>query len=151
MLHNVKIIKMCQEHMDDVMIVETLSFRIPWSREAFIEEITNNKFACYISALIDNKVVGYAGMWKVCDEGHITNIAVHPEYRGSGIGSLLMEKLIDIALKDGINSMTLEVRKSNLVAQALYSKYGFEIGGLRKRYYADNGEDALIMWKQGMN
>lgn len=147
MLQHIQIGKMCIEHIDDVMVVEKLCFRIPWSREAFIEEVTGNKFACYLSALVNNRVVGYAGMWKVCDEGHITNIAVHPDFRGSGIGSLLLEKLMEIAKSDGISSMTLEVRKSNLVAQALYNKYGFEIAGSRKRYYADNNEDALIMWK----
>lgn len=147
-VENIEVVPMSLDHIDDVMTVEHLSFRIPWSRSAFIEEITNNKFAIYISAAIKGQTVGYAGMWKVCDEGHITNIAVHPDYRGNGIGSLLIEKLIDIARQEGISSMTLEVRRSNLVAQSLYNKYGFCIAGMRKSYYADNGEDALIMWRE---
>lgn len=139
------------EHIDDIMIVEHLCFKIPWSRDAFIEEITRNQFAVYLSAMMDGRVIGYAGMWHVCEEGHITNIAVHPEYRRIGIGCRLMEGLIDIARRRGITDMTLEVRASNTAAQKLYMKYGFEQAGRRKSYYADNGEDAIIMWKHGIN
>ena len=144
---NVEVVKMLPEHIDDIMVVEKLSFKIPWSRDAFVQETTVNQFARYFSAVADGKVVGYAGMWKVCDEGHITNIAVHPEYRGNGIGSLLLEYLIKLAQAEGVASMTLEVRRSNFAAQALYNKYGFKVSGLRKGYYSDNGEDAIIMWK----
>ncbi|MCX8131349.1 MAG: ribosomal protein S18-alanine N-acetyltransferase [Clostridia bacterium] len=151
MYSRILIKKMTEEHIDDVMIVENLSFRIPWSRNAFVEEVTNNKFARYVTALIDGKAVGYAGMWKVCDEGHITNVAVHPEFRGSGIGAALVERLVELASGEGIVSMTLEVRKSNIAAQRLYSKYGFVESGCRKGYYADNGEDAIIMWKNDIN
>jgi len=143
----VEIIKTSVDHLDDIMVIENLSFAIPWTRQSFIEEITSNKFAIYLSASLNNVVVGYAGMWNVCGEGHITNIAVHPEFRGCGIGSLLLEGLIEEARKAGIERMTLEVRKSNIIAQNLYKKYGFVACGLRKSYYADNKEDALIMWK----
>jgi len=128
--------------------VEKLSFTIPWSKNALIEEVLNNRMAIYITAKVNGKAIGYAAMWKIFDEGHITNIAVHPEYRQNGIGSRLVEKLVDIAKERGIVKMTLEVRKSNLAAQALYCKYGFKEMGLRKGYYADNGEDAIIMWKE---
>lgn len=143
----VEIVLMTVDHIDGVMIVENLSFNIPWSKDAFIEEVTGNKFARYVTAVMGNKVIGYAGMWKVCDEGHITNVAVHPEYRGGGVGSMLVEKLIEIAVKEEISRMTLEVRRSNLEAQHLYGKYGFIIEGVRKSYYADNSEDAIIMWR----
>jgi ribosomal-protein-alanine N-acetyltransferase len=93
---------MLPEHVDDVLVVENLSFRIPWSRNAFLEEITNNKFARYIIAVVGDRVVGYAGMWKVFDEGHITNIAVHPDFRGNGIGSNLLEKLVEIARNEEV-------------------------------------------------
>ena len=146
-MYNVEVFAMTIDHIDDVMIVEDLSFKIPWSRDAFIEEITRNKFAIYLCARIEGKVIGYAGMWKVFDEGHITNVAVHPKFRGSGVGSALVDNLINTAKKEGITKMTLEVRKSNIVAKALYGKYGFEAGGFRKGYYSDNGEDAIIMWK----
>lgn len=143
----VQIIMAAPQHLDGIMVIENLSFRIPWSRDAMLEEITGNKFAYYLCAAVEDRVVGYAGMWHVCDEGHITNIAVHPEFRGEGVGSALMEGLIGHAVETGIVAMTLEVRKSNIVAQALYRKFGFVDAGFRKAYYADNGEDALIMWK----
>lgn len=146
----VEIVKTDITHIDEIMEIEKLSFTIPWSREALIEEITRNKFAVYLSARVSGKIVGYIGMWCVCDEGHITNIAIHPEFRRNGIGSALMQKLIEIAMKRNITSMTLEVRKSNHIAQNLYKKFGFEACGIRKSYYADNGEDALIMWKHNM-
>jgi [ribosomal protein S18]-alanine N-acetyltransferase len=147
-MYNIQIVKMNLSHIDEVMVVEHLCFTIPWSKGAFIEEITNNKFARYFAVLADGKVVGYAGMWKVFDEGHITNIAIHPDFRGRGIGSATLENIIARAKDEEITRMTLEVRKGNFIAQALYKKYGFEAAGLRKGYYADNNEDALIMWKE---
>ncbi len=149
-MYKVEVLKMLPEHIDGVLVVENLSFKIPWSRNAFIEEVTNNKFARYIVAVVDGNVVGYAGMWKVFDEGHITNIAVHSEFRSNGVGSILLEKLLDISREEGITKLTLEVRKSNIVAQKLYAKFGFESGGVRKAYYADNNEDAIIMWKNSI-
>lgn len=146
-MYHVKIVEMKPEHIEGVLHVENQSFSIPWSKKAFMEELTNNKFARYLAALVDEMIVGYAGMWKVFDEGHITNIAVLPEFRGNGVGSLLLEGLIKIAQNEQIARLTLEVRKSNLIAQGLYNKYGFVIEGLRKNYYADNYEDAVIMWK----
>jgi ribosomal-protein-alanine N-acetyltransferase len=92
------------------------------------------------------QIVGYGGLWLNVDEGHITTIAVAPEYRGRGIGELLLNGLIDQALALNTDMMTLEVRVSNIVAQQLYLKYGFRASGTRPRYYTDNGEDALIMW-----
>jgi len=146
-IENVSIVRTDIKHIDDIILIEKLCFTIPWSRNAFIQELSSNKFSIYISAMIDGKVVGYAGMWKIFDEGHITNIAVHPEYRQAGIGSMLLEGLINVAISEGITRLTLEVRKSNAAAQTLYFKYGFEIEGCRKGYYADNGEDAIIMWR----
>ncbi|MBI4321967.1 MAG: ribosomal protein S18-alanine N-acetyltransferase [Chloroflexi bacterium] len=96
----------------------------------------------------DWTIVGYAGLWLMLDEGHITTIAVRPTLRGQGIGELLLIGLIDLAAAAGANYVTLEVRVSNAVAQTLYKKYGFREEGLRKRYYSDNREDALIMWSE---
>lgn len=91
-------------------------------------------------------VVGYGGIWLTVDEGHITTIASAPEMRGYGIGELLLNGLIDLGQELGARFITLEVRVSNVVAQNLYLKYGFEARGTRKRYYTDNNEDALVMW-----
>lgn len=143
----IEIIRALPAHIEDIVVIENLSFKIPWSRQSIADELTKNKFALYFCAQAGGRTVGYAGMWHVCDEGHITNIAVHPEFRGTGIGSLLMERLIGTASGLGITGMTLEVRKSNAPARALYAKYGFMEGGFRKAYYADDNEDALIMWK----
>ena len=147
MIDNVEIREMKKEHLDGVMVVETLSFKIPWSRSSFIEELTNNDLAIYLVAMSEDKVIGYGGMWRIFDEGHITNIAVHPEFRRCGIASKLMDKILTICNEKGIKGLTLEVRKSNISAQKLYIKYGFKIEGMRKKYYADTGEDALIMWR----
>ncbi|MCG0276351.1 MAG: ribosomal protein S18-alanine N-acetyltransferase [Thermosediminibacteraceae bacterium] len=134
------------EDLDQVIEIEKLSFTNPWSRNAFFLELTDNHFSTYIVARINEKVVGYAGMWLILDEAHVTNVAVLPEYRGKGIGELLMRSLMRIARENGAKAMTLEVRKSNYVAQNLYSKLGFEPVGIRRGYYTDNREDAVIMW-----
>ena len=142
-----KICRMSSEHLDGVMIVENLSFKIPWSRNSFVEELSTNQFAIYNVALSNNNVIGYAGMWKIFFFFYITNIAVHPEFRNAGVGSRLLESLLEICSGNDMEAVTLEVRKSNLAALHLYQKYGFAVEGSRRRYYADNGEDALIMWK----
>lgn len=91
-------------------------------------------------------IVGFAGLWLMVDESHITTIAVHPDYRGRGVGESLMSALIGVSYEIGARMVTLEVRVSNTVAQNLYRKYGFKEAGIRRRYYSDNHEDALIMW-----
>jgi len=91
-------------------------------------------------------IVGYAGLWLMTDEAHITTIAVDPDFQGNGIGELLVVALIDRAQQIGARWLTLEVRVSNDVAQRLYEKYTFKEMGIRRRYYSDNGEDALVMW-----
>ncbi|HEX2926184.1 MAG TPA: ribosomal protein S18-alanine N-acetyltransferase [Ruminiclostridium sp.] len=147
MVNKIEVVQMNEVHLDGVMIIENLSFKIPWSRNAFIDELTTNQMAVYVVAVSGEEIIGYGGLWKVLDEGHITNIAVHPEFRRCGAGSRIMDKLLEICDLNGIRSLTLEVRKSNLPAQKLYEKYGFRAEGIRKGYYSDTGEDALIMWR----
>ena len=113
--------------------------------DAFKKEL-NNEVARYLVAKLDGKVVGYVGIWFVMDEGHITNVAVHSDYRGRKIGDKLVQALVELCRENNIVSMTLEVRVSNIVAQNLYKKYGFKLAGIRKEYYSDNKEDAMIMW-----
>jgi len=96
-------------------------------------------------------IVGYAGIWVMTDEAHVTTIASHPEMRGRGVGELLLVALIHRSLEIGARWMTLEVRASNAVAQNLYRKYTFKEMGVRRRYYSDNGEDALVMWTDALD
>ena len=134
------------DDIDCVLEVEENCFSIPWSKESFLRELNNNEIALYLVAKIENKAVGYIGVWKIIDEGHITNLAVHSDYRNLGIGSMLVSKLLSLCKENDVNAFTLEVRKSNTVAQRLYEKFGFKEEGIRKGYYEDNNEDAVIMW-----
>lgn len=142
----VEIVPMTGEDIKSVYDVECKSFITPWSLESFTSEIYNNNMAKYLVAKIDGKVVGYGGMWIILDEGHITNIAVHPDHRGKKIGDALVKALINLAGENDVKRMTLEVRPSNWTAINLYKKYGFKEAGVRKGYYQDTGEDAIIMW-----
>ena len=134
------------DDIDQVMVVEDKSFTIPWSRESFYNEIISNQFAVYLVLEDEGRVIGYCGVWIVIDEAHITNIALLPEYRGRKLGEALLRKIIEVAIERGAKTMTLEVRMSNMIAQSLYRKLGFQGGAIRKRYYTDNYEDALVMW-----
>lgn len=124
--------------------LDKICFAVPWSEQSFIDE-TDNELANYIVAIIDNTVVGYVGYWKVVDEGHITNIAVNPDYRREGIASELLSQIIKAAYDEKLYLLTLEVRKSNTAAKKLYEKFGFLALGERKNYYHSPTEDAVIM------
>ena len=132
---------MTEDDIDEVLNISDLSLKESWSRDSFFNELSN-PVAKYLMAKVNDKVVGFAGIWTVLDEGQITNIAVHPDFRNIKIGSALVEGLISNLDDWKLNSMTLEVRKSNTPAQNLYKKYGFKEEGLRKRYYSDNKEEA---------
>lgn len=136
---------MLPDHIDQVIEIETLSFPIPWTRRAFFFELTENDFAFYIVAVINGRVVGYAGMWLVLDEAHITNVAMHPDYRGNGNGRALLTELLTRAAVLGAVRISLEVRVSNRAARDLYRSVGFIDMGTRRKYYSDNDEDAIIM------
>lgn len=135
--------------IEGVLIVEQQSFTTPWSRQAFEEE-ANNNLAHYLVVDDDGLIAGYAGMWVIIDEAHVTNVAISPDYRQKGLGEKLLNALIAQAIDKGATSMTLEVRASNTAAQKLYAKKGFTKQGLRPNYYTDTHEDALIMWKYGL-
>lgn len=134
------------QDIDRVLAVEHRSFTAPWSRQAFMTELIDNQFARYIVAEYAGRLIGYAGVWLIIDEGHVTNIAVDPDFRGKHLGEMLMKTLMSICIAQGALKMTLEVRVSNDTAKKLYTKLGFEGVGVRKGYYTDNQEDALIMW-----
>lgn len=133
------------ENVDAVYEIEKNSFATPWSYDAFVREATENQAARYTVLLEDGVPVAYAGVWFVMDEGHITNVAVDKAHRGKGYGEMVLKALIQLAADSGMSFMELEVRRSNVVAQNLYHKLGFIDVGYRKRYYADNNEDALLM------
>jgi [ribosomal protein S18]-alanine N-acetyltransferase len=137
---------MQEEDIDQIVEIEKLSFATPWSKESFYNELHNNQFATYLVLEDEEKIIGYCGVWIIVDEAHITNIAVLPDYRGKKLGDALLANVIKTAKEMGARSVTLEVRVSNIVAQNLYRKFGFENGGIRKGYYTDNLEDALVMW-----
>ncbi len=137
---------MREKDIDQVLEVEHASFTLPWTREAFYNELYNNKFAVYIVLEHNKRVIGYCGVWIVVDEAHVTNVAILPEFRGKKLGDALMRKLMEVAQELGARTMTLETRVTNEIAQSLYRKLGFQNGGLRKNYYSDNQEDALVMW-----
>ncbi len=127
--------------------LEIMCFAEPWSEDSLMSEIRDNDRALYIIAEIDDNVVGYAGLWAILDEGHITNVAVNPLYRQKGIGKAIVATLLEVAEENGLTCFTLEVRESNLIAQNLYQQFGFKSAGVRKGYYLDNGENAIIMWR----
>ncbi|GGE24115.1 ribosomal-protein-alanine acetyltransferase [Marinithermofilum abyssi] len=142
----IEIRPMTLEDIPAVMEVEHASFEAPWTRQAFHNELTYNQFAHYVVVEHEGRVIGYCGMWLILDEAHITNIAIHPDYRGQRIGQDLLEFMMATARLAGAAGMTLEVRVSNKGAQHLYKKLGFRETGIRPRYYTNNQEDALIMW-----
>ncbi|MGG7076420.1 ribosomal protein S18-alanine N-acetyltransferase [Clostridium sardiniense] len=137
--------KLDLEDLNGVYEVSSLSLKESWGLDSITKEISN-KLARYVVCKEDNKVVGFAGAWLIASEGQITNVAVHPEYRGKGIGKKLMESLISSLKQEDCNAITLEVRESNTVAKNLYKNFGFISEGIRKNFYEDNKEDANIMW-----
>ncbi|TCZ76387.1 ribosomal-protein-alanine N-acetyltransferase [Paenibacillus albiflavus] len=134
------------EDIPHIVNIERESFTTPWSATAFMNELTNNHFAKYMVMECDNEIAGYGGMWIIMDEAHVTNIAITGKFRGKKLGTRLLSEMQRTAAFLGAIRMTLEVRKSNDIAQNLYKKLGFSIVGVRPKYYTDNNEDALIMW-----
>ena len=135
----------------DVLAIEEIEkqcFTVPWSYESLYQDIVENKLAFYIVAeLAAGQICGYVGIWKIFDEGHITNVAVEPEYRRKHIARAMLEALMEVTAEAGIERYTLEVRASNEPAIRLYEGLGFKSEGIRPGYYEDNGEDAIIMWR----
>lgn len=136
------------EHVKKICVIEKATFPEPWSEDSFFKEVSN-PLAHYSVITENDDVVAYGGFWKIVDEGHITNIAVNPAFRGQGYGNAVMQAMLDCAKKNGVHSLTLEVRASNTVAQNLYKKFKFTSAGLRPKYYSD-GEDAMIMWLEDL-
>ena len=131
--------------LDEVYAIEKETFSDPWSKTSLLESISdpNNH---YIVTITDGIIVGYCGYWGIAGEGHIYNVAVKESHRGQGIGYRMLDYLITQARSRGITSLTLEVRQSNEPAIQLYKKLGFIEAGIRKEFYSNPSEDAIIMW-----
>ena len=136
---------MTLEDIPAVHRIERASFAVPWPDDAYRNEIATNRLASYVIARAGDEVVGFAGLWVMVDEAHITTFAVDPRWRRRGVGQWLLLRLLELANDRQAREATLEVRLSNMPARRLYEKYGFRPVGIRPRYYSDNGEDALIM------
>ncbi len=150
-MQNVKITKMTSDDVNDVYDIEQLIHpEHHWSKNSFYNELANNLAVYYSVKNQDDKLVAYIGFWKIIEEAHITALAVHPDYRNMQLAQLLLIKSIDDCYKDMIKFITLEVRESNIPAINLYSKFLFESVGVRKNYYQDNGENAIIMFTQNI-
>ena len=137
--------RMTVDDLGDVQEIEGESFTTPWPPHAYRSELETNRLAHYIVARYDDQLVGFAGMWLMVDEAHITTFAVRKTWRRQGVGERLLLALLDLAQARGAHEATLEVRPSNHPARRLYEKYGFALVGVRRRYYSDDNEDALIL------
>lgn len=138
--------KMKTSDIDGVLEVERASFTSPWTKEVFFQEIVKNKHAHYFVSIVNGDIIGYAGLWIVLSDAQVTNIAIHPNFRGNKFGEKLFHYIFHYAIKQGVQRLSLEVRTSNIAAQRMYRKFGLVPGGIRKGYYTDNKEDAIIMW-----
>jgi ribosomal-protein-alanine N-acetyltransferase len=137
--------KMILKDLDQVVEIDNFSFSLPWPPRSFHFELTDNPASRSWVAEADERVVGMIVCWLIVDELHIATIAVHPEYRRQGIGEKLLTHALKSAAEEGAVKSFLEVRESNLSAQAMYRKFGFVEDGRRRRYYKDNNEDAILM------
>ena len=136
-----------KEYVDQVCILEEEAFSMPWHRESFLEMISN-KNACYLVGIINGDVVASCGLRNIVGDGEITNVVTAANMRGKGIGRKMLLKLMERGIQMGVEAFTLEVRKSNETAIHLYEELGFVSEGVRKNFYEEPVEDALIMWKR---
>ena len=143
--------KMERENIDDILTIEECCYgKHHWSRDSFVAELNNqiSSYRCIVNN--EKRCVAYMGIWKIVDEAHVTNLSVHPDYRNRKFAHRLLLESIDECYKSKIKYITLEVRVSNKNAIHLYEKFGFKSLGIRKNYYQDNNEDALIMWSENI-
>lgn len=147
----VQITPMRRRYLKSVVRIEQQAYPRPWSLSLFLSELALRSTRCYLVARIGRAVVGYAGLMLAADEGHITTIAVDARHHRQGIGTRLVLGLARDAIDRGAIALTLEVRLSNREAQELYRRFGFGPVGIRKNYYAEVNEDALVMWARAVD
>ena len=150
-MSNFTIREMEYDDIDSILQIEELCYGAHhWSRESFLTELSNkiSSYRCVLTP--DKKCAGYIGIWKIVDEAHVTNLSVHPDWQNKKLAHRLLLASIDECYREKIKYITLEVRVSNKKAIGLYDKFGFKSLGVRKKYYQDNNEDALIMWSENI-
>ena len=148
---SLRILPMEKSDIDAVLKIEEEAYGDHhWSKDSFYGELSNNLAHYYSAFDFDGNLVGYAGSWHVLDEAHITTIAVKPRFLRKKIGEALLNQILKACYQNGIKYITLEVRAGNTPAISLYEKYGFKSLGVRKGYYQNNNEDALIMWTENI-
>jgi len=135
-----------ESDLDEVAAIERASFPLPWSRNLFLRDLKENKIAFFLAVRDRGELVAYGGFWLLQEEINIVNVAVHPDHRKKGFGRLVLDALLKEGQKQGATIATLEVRESNKAARTLYERLGFIQIAIRKKYYSDNREDALVMW-----
>jgi [ribosomal protein S18]-alanine N-acetyltransferase len=145
-----EVLPMRRRHLPAVLRIEGKVYPRPWSAGLFLSELAQKGSRAYFVARHDSRVVGYAGVMILGDEGHVTNIAVDPSFHRNKIGTQLLLALVDASRERKVRSMTLEVRRANTGAQAMYRRFGFQTVGVRRGYYVETGEDAYIMWAEGV-
>jgi len=147
----VDITPMRRRHLPAVLRIEGKVYPRPWSAGLFLSELAQKGSRAYFVARHQSKVVGYAGVMILGDEGHVTNIAVDPAFHRNHIGTRLLLALVDASRDRKVRSMTLEVRRANTGAQTMYKMFGFQTVGVRRGYYVETGEDAYIMWAESVD
>jgi ribosomal-protein-alanine N-acetyltransferase len=148
-VNEVELIPMRRRHVRQVMRIEAQVYPRPWSSALFLQEIVRRSDRVYYVARWDSTVLGYGGMITSGREAHITTIAVDPAYHRQHLGTKLMLGLMDAAIERGGKTISLEVRRSNYAAQRMYERFGFRPVGVRRGYYVETGEDAIVMWLDG--
>lgn len=146
----IDIVAMKRRHLKAVVAIEQRVFPSPWSVGLYLSELAQPASRAYFVARSDGEVIGYAGLMLAVGEGHVTTIGVSEDWQRKGIGRALLMKLARSAIERGAEDLTLEVRVSNTGAQALYQQFGFAPAGIRKNYYAEVHEDAIVMWAHGI-
>lgn len=139
------LVPMKEEDLDEVLEIEKLSFPSPWSKRLFLDELANPNSHIVLARDDTDALLGFVCFWIVADETHILNIAVHPRFRRQGIASRLLAHVLEFSKRMGVQYFALEVRNRNQAAIELYKGFGFRVAGIRKGYYSDTGEDAVLM------
>ncbi len=143
---DLEISEMTITDLDEVMEIEQKAFSMSWSRWMFERELLTSERSHFLVARSESEIVGYIGFWLPEDEAHIVTIAVQSDFRRKGVGSMLLASALALAVHLGADRATLEVRVTNIPAQELYKKFGFETISIRRKFYSDTGEDAYVMW-----